>query len=161
LETLETLPVMIGGFFMSKKKTSRASTVEKIEASRAVARAVSLSSDDSTSSMSGGVPCEIVGQIDGVVTCNHISDSAIRETLSMSEIHAIADAVIDRLADRLIEIQTPEPLIDFRDAALFLGCSVPTVERLKKSGKLPYVEVGRLVRFRRSDILNQLKLKGI
>jgi excisionase family DNA binding protein len=39
-----------------------------------------------------------------------------------------------------------------RDAARFLGVSVGTVEKLMRSGNLPYVRVGILAKFRPEDL---------
>jgi excisionase family DNA binding protein len=39
-----------------------------------------------------------------------------------------------------------------RDAATYLRCSVSTVRRLVHAGELPHYRLGKMVRFRRSEI---------
>ena len=65
------------------------------------------------------------------------------------EIQQLADAIAERLASRC----TGDVMLDALGAAALLACSVPTVERLTKSGALPSVKVGRLRRYRRSVLL--------
>lgn len=45
-----------------------------------------------------------------------------------------------------------EKLISKRDAARLLGCSVSTIDNLRRSGKLELVKVGKSARFRLSDL---------
>jgi excisionase family DNA binding protein len=56
-----------------------------------------------------------------------------------SKVMALADAV--------------EPFIDAREAGKILGMSAPAVRAAAFRGTLPSVHVGRLLRFRRSDLL--------
>lgn len=72
------------------------------------------------------------------------------------EIHALADAIAERLASRC----TGDVMLDALGAAAVLACSVPTVERLTKSGAIPSLKVGRLRRYRRSDLLALANEKG-
>ena len=65
------------------------------------------------------------------------------------EIRQLADAIAERLASRA----TGDVWLDALGAAAVLACSVPTVERLTKSGAIPSVKVGRLRRYRRADLL--------
>lgn len=67
------------------------------------------------------------------------------------EIEQLADALADRLAGRVAD---GDGLIDSHGAAELLGCSVPTVERLVRDGKIPSIKLGRLRRFRRADLLD-------
>lgn len=71
--------------------------------------------------------------------------------LSPNEIDLLADAIVDRLAER--GFVAGDDVLDVRGAAKLLGCSVPTVERLVKIGRLQSFKVGRLRRFRRGDLL--------
>jgi excisionase family DNA binding protein len=64
------------------------------------------------------------------------------------EIEKLADALAERLGCR----RANDSLLDKRQAAVLLGCSVPTIERLVAAGKIPSIKVGRLRRFRRSDL---------
>ncbi len=74
--------------------------------------------------------------------------------LTPAEIELLADAIAERMAERLAgRLAEGEGLIDVHEAARLLGCSVPTVERLVRHGKIPSVKLGRLRRFRRADLL--------
>lgn len=70
-------------------------------------------------------------------------------SLSSFEIQQLADAIADRLANRA----TGDVMLDAHGAAALLACSVPTIERLTKSGAIPSIKVGRLRRYRRDDLL--------
>lgn len=67
------------------------------------------------------------------------------------------ERLADLLASRLRAQADSDALMDVHGAAEFLACSVPTVERLTKSGELPSVKIGRLRRYRRGDLLEKLK----
>jgi excisionase family DNA binding protein len=54
-----------------------------------------------------------------------------------------------------------EILIDKRAAAEALGISTVTVDRLRKSGKLPYRQIGGLVRFCPDDVEQYIKAAGV
>ena len=49
------------------------------------------------------------------------------------EIQQLADAIAERLACRA----TGDTMLDALGAAALLACSVPTIERLTKSGEIP------------------------
>ena len=71
------------------------------------------------------------------------------------ELDQLADAVAQRVA-ALISRPDDGALIDVHAVAEMLGCSVPTVERLTKTGEIPSLKVGRrLRRYRRADVLKQ------
>ena len=74
--------------------------------------------------------------------------------MSPYEIDALADRVAERVA-ALMSRPSDDALIDVHAVAELLGCSVPTVERLTKSGELPSVKIGRLRRYHRSVVLNR------
>lgn len=65
------------------------------------------------------------------------------------EIQNLVDAICERLASR----STGDVMMDSHGAAELLACSIPTVERLTKSGEIPSVKLGRLRRYRRDDLL--------
>jgi len=68
------------------------------------------------------------------------------------EIDELADALAERLAGRL-GADANDEVGDVHDAARWLGCSVPTVERQTRAGVIPSIKFGRLRRYRRADLL--------
>lgn len=72
-------------------------------------------------------------------------------SLTPAELDALADALVERLAGRMGG--GADEVGDVHDAARWLGCSVPTVERAVARGEIPSIRVGRLRRFRRSELL--------
>jgi len=77
--------------------------------------------------------------------------------MSPFELDALADAIAERVSSRLSSHVDIDALIDCHSVAELLACSVPTVERRTKTGEIPSVKIGRLRRYRRSDVL-QLKV---
>jgi excisionase family DNA binding protein len=71
------------------------------------------------------------------------------------EIESLADALADRVMSRLGGRTEADAWIDVHETAELLGCSVPTVERLIRSGELPSSKFGRLRRCRRSDVIGR------
>lgn len=71
--------------------------------------------------------------------------------LSPSDLEKLADMVAVRLATKL---GTGDELLDIHQAAKLLNCSVPSIERATRSGRLLSVKIGRLRRYKRSDLLN-------
>jgi excisionase family DNA binding protein len=71
-------------------------------------------------------------------------------------LNQLADLVADRVAARLSDRSSEDALIDVHQAAALLNCSVPTVERLTKSGAIPSHKVGRLRRYRRAELLARM-----
>ncbi len=69
-------------------------------------------------------------------------------SLTPIEIEQLADLIAERLSRR-----TGDVFLDSIQAAAMLACSVPTIERLTKSGAIPSVKVGRLRCYRRSVLL--------
>lgn len=65
------------------------------------------------------------------------------------EIDRLADAIAERLAGRV----AGDAVGDIHDAARWLGVSVPTIERAVRRGAIPSFTVGRLRRFRRSEVM--------
>ena len=73
----------------------------------------------------------------------------------------ICDMVADRLADRLPK-QThhvhPDALVDGPEMAKLLGDISPqSVDRLRKAGTVPAVNIGRLVRYRPESVIAALE----
>jgi excisionase family DNA binding protein len=73
--------------------------------------------------------------------------------ITPSELERMADAIAERVACKLAG-RDPDAFIDVHQAAALLGCSVPTVERLTKSGAIPSHKFNRLRRYRPSELLN-------
>lgn len=80
--------------------------------------------------------------------------------MSPYEIESLADALAERVASRLSGRVSDDAMIDARAVAELLNCSVPTVERLARSGEIPSVKAGRLRRYQRSAVLSRLNKKG-
>jgi excisionase family DNA binding protein len=76
--------------------------------------------------------------------------------ITPGELERMADAIAERVASKLAG-RDADALIDVHQAAALLKCSVPTVERLTKSGAIPSVKLGRLRRYRPSELLSARK----
>ena len=78
--------------------------------------------------------------------------------MSPHEIDALAIRVAERVA--ALMSRPDDALIDAHAVAELLGCSVPTVERLTRDGRLDSLKVGRLRRYRRGDKPTQVEKGG-
>ena len=78
--------------------------------------------------------------------------------LTPRELDAFAEAIAERVVARLS--RPVDGFIGKSEAAALLGCSVPTVERLTRSGAIPSHKVGKLRRYRASEILTARKVEG-
>lgn len=72
--------------------------------------------------------------------------------LTPLEIAQLAEAIADHLTSKLGS-PSGDQVGDVNDAARWLKCSVPSVERAVRDGQIPSFKVGRLRRFRRADLL--------
>lgn len=79
-------------------------------------------------------------------------------TLSAAELDRLVDAIAERVVALLAE-HNSDSLLDSYGAAQILGCSVATIERRTKDGSIPSVKMGRLRRYRRTELL-ELSKKG-
>ncbi|MFM2014428.1 MAG: hypothetical protein RLZZ396_3212 [Planctomycetota bacterium] len=79
--------------------------------------------------------------------------------LTPKELDELADAISERVAARLSS-RPADGLVDKAQAAELLGCSVPTLERLTRSGAISSHKVGKLRRYRPSEILTAKKEGG-
>ena len=79
--------------------------------------------------------------------------------MSPHELNQLADAIADRLSSRMAS-RPDDALIDVHAAAELLACSVPTIERLTKSGAIESVKIGRLRRYSRAALLSRRNEKG-
>lgn len=48
-------------------------------------------------------------------------------------------------------------LLTAEELALVLNCSPQLIRKLKKTGKIPFIKIGYLVRFNAKDVINTLK----
>jgi excisionase family DNA binding protein len=78
--------------------------------------------------------------------------------MTPNDIDRLADAIADRLASLLASAD--DPVGDSHAAAEWIACSVPTIERMVRDGRIPSFTVGRLRRFRRSEVLAAMKADG-
>ena len=69
--------------------------------------------------------------------------------LSPSQLKELADAIASRLAD------DARPL-DYQALSKWLGVSVPKLEKLKRSGRIPFIQAGRRVLFDRLAVVKAL-----
>ncbi len=76
--------------------------------------------------------------------------------MTPAEMERLAELLADRVAARLAA-NAPDALVDVHRAAELLGCSVPTIERLTRTGAIPSVKLGRLRRYRPSELLGMKK----
>ena len=77
--------------------------------------------------------------------------------ISPIELERLAELIADKVSERLAGQSSnlsADSYLDGHGVAELLGCSVPTVERLTKAGKLQSIKLGRLRRYRRSDVLS-------
>ena len=79
--------------------------------------------------------------------------------MTPNEFERLAEALAERVAAKLAKHDT-DALVDVHGAAALLCCSVPTVERLTKSGEIPSHKYGRLRRYRPSELVGAKKEKG-
>lgn len=77
--------------------------------------------------------------------------------LSPSQLTDLAELVAFRLAERLARQSS---LLDYHGLAEWLGVSVPHVERMKRSGEIPFVQAGRRVLFDRAAVTEALTKIG-
>ena len=75
--------------------------------------------------------------------------------LTKDEIQQLADAVVEKVSLMLTPMlaESDHALVDIHGAAEILKCSVQTIERRTKSGHIPSTKIGRLRRYKRSDLL--------
>jgi excisionase family DNA binding protein len=76
---------------------------------------------------------------------------ALRDPALREEIVAIVRS--GQRSETANVVDTVEPLIDAREAGKILGMSAPAVRAAAFRGTIPFVHVGRLLRFRRSELV--------
>ena len=77
--------------------------------------------------------------------------------LSPVQLSLLADSIAVRLAERL---QNQSSLLDYSALAEWIGVSIPSVERLKREGRIPFVSVGRRIVFDRAAVAAALSTQG-
>jgi excisionase family DNA binding protein len=80
---------------------------------------------------------------------------ALRDPALREEIRAIVGA--GQQSSSANDVDAIEPLIDAREAGRILGTSAPAVRAAAFRGTIPFVHVGRLLRFRRSELMAVLR----
>jgi excisionase family DNA binding protein len=73
--------------------------------------------------------------------------------MTPAEIEQLAELLADRVAERMTASPSGDAWLDVHGVAKLLGCSVPKVERMTRSGEIPSTKFGRMRRFLRSSIL--------
>jgi len=81
-------------------------------------------------------------------------------SMTPHEIDTLADALAERVAARLSGRSDAGEVMNKHEVAAFMGCSVPTVERLTASGEIPSFKLGRLRKYRRADLIGRRNEKG-
>jgi excisionase family DNA binding protein len=76
---------------------------------------------------------------------------ALRDPSLREEIRAILSA--EQRLSSANDVNAIEPLIDAREAGKILGTSAPAVRAAAFRRTIPFVHVGRLLRFRRSELM--------
>jgi len=65
--------------------------------------------------------------------------------------------LIKRLTKAQMELGSgPEKLVSKKEAARLLGCSVSTIDNLRRKGRLELVKVGKSARFRLGDLQSMI-----
>lgn len=70
--------------------------------------------------------------------------------MTPAEIDMLVDAIVERLSDRM---RGADEIIDARGAAELLGISLATLERRVRAKQIPSFRIGRLRKFKRSELL--------
>lgn len=55
----------------------------------------------------------------------------------------------------------PEPLLNATDVAKILAVNVETVRRMTRRGLLPYIRLGRLIRYSQDDVQATIKRQRV
>ena len=73
----------------------------------------------------------------------------------------INNVTIDRVPAILDNAIDPPLLLDIREAAALLTVSVPTIRRLQQQRCIPFIKVGRSLRFLRHDLLQYVSTRRV
>ena len=72
----------------------------------------------------------------------------------------IADAVTERLADRVSQPPQNEQLVDEPEMARRLNVSQPTLQRMRVAGDVPFIQLGRRIAYHPPTVLAALCQKN-
>ena len=72
-------------------------------------------------------------------------------------LHALANLVADKLADRLPAPTSGPELWDGPATAGRLGISLQKLDRMRKAGQVPYVPLGRSIRYELGAVIDALR----
>lgn len=78
------------------------------------------------------------------------------EHLLSGLINRFADAVASRLAQQMPQTAPTDDLVDEPTMAKRLNISQPTLQRMRASGEVPYVQMGRRIAYRPEQVLAAL-----
>ncbi len=95
---------------------------------------------------------------------NQMSNSIVvlpaKEIMERLDFLTQAVIAIVKSKDSGLKSHTEEKLLSKRETAEMLGCSLSTVDNLRRRGELKKVNVGRSVRFNLADIKNYIHNNG-
>lgn len=74
---------------------------------------------------------------------------------------AVQDAV-SKILENLPSQSAPEPdeRLTRQQAAKYLNCTLPTLDRYREQGRIPYYQTGRTIFFKRSEIDKALEIRA-
>ena len=79
------------------------------------------------------------------------------ESLTPAELEILADSVARKVAEKLID----QPrLVSREQIAIFTSISVPTVDRMTRSGEIPCIRRGSRVLYDPADVIAAMKRRG-
>ena len=58
------------------------------------------------------------------------------------------------------EKKDSKKLHSMKELAEFLECSIPTAQKIKNSGKIPFYQIGRKVMFVKDEVLNATRTEA-
>lgn len=77
----------------------------------------------------------------------------------ITETHLIKQLITDAVTEAVSKITsspppTPEPeqRLTRKQAAEYLNCTLPTIDRYREQGRIPFYQTGRTIYFKRSEI---------
>ena len=79
--------------------------------------------------------------------------------MNAREIDIFADLIADKVAAKIQSAKRKEDsiLLSMKELADRTGCKTRTLERWKQQGKIPFHKMGKLVKFRLSEVMEALQ----